>query len=358
MRARVGPLALNLTLSLLALLFALWIGESILGALHAADPYTGFLQRDKQLRLRSHRLAKKNPFGFTDRERHEQKGEGVYRIAVLGDSYIWGSGLPYEEVWSHKLERMLDARYENLEVLSWGRNGWSTLDELRFLKEHGHRFNVDLLILGLVENDPDVGRHEMINADARTGWIREKLRAAHRIFPRVTTLVGERYLDFVLGTPTEEYARWLSELYTPENLEAYAEVLRAFAAACTSFNIELLVVSTPSNQFDGRSAEIFQALAARIEAAEIEYLDLLPRAQERFGDYPVLLLQASPVNRHPGPVLTQFFADEVRAHLEANPRLSKTWRVRTSPSAASVEEPEARWGGSTVCYLRPRGSEV
>ena len=66
---------------------------------------------NKRVNERNQQYANTNVFGFTDKERTMRKPKGVFRIAVLGDSFIWGDGLPYEKVWSHKLEQRLEAKY-------------------------------------------------------------------------------------------------------------------------------------------------------------------------------------------------------------------------------------------------------
>ena len=43
--------------------------------------------------------------------------------------------MPYEQVWSHLLEKKILAKYDSVEVLHWGRCGWSTLDEINFFKQ-------------------------------------------------------------------------------------------------------------------------------------------------------------------------------------------------------------------------------
>ncbi len=311
----------NAALVAVSLLAALWLAEQVMAWRHAADPLTEVRKRDRELRLRSHRFAKQHPFGFTDLVRTEARAPGAYRIAVLGDSFIWGSGIPHEDVWSHRLEERLRERYANVEVLSWGRNGWSTLDQLAFLDEHGRAFEFDWLIVGLVENDPDIGRFARINADARLRWIDENLALPRRWFPRVTRLAGGAWLDRVHGTQNDEYQRWLDDLYTPENLVIYAEVLRDLAALARELEVGLTVAMTPSNRFEGRTANAFAKLEPLVRNAGIDVLNLLPAARERFDGYADTLLRASPVNGHPGPVMTQFFADQVATYLVEKPGL-------------------------------------
>lgn len=39
-------------------------------------------------------LGLENPFGFADIGRTQKNGHGKLRIAVLGDSFVWGDGPP------------------------------------------------------------------------------------------------------------------------------------------------------------------------------------------------------------------------------------------------------------------------
>jgi len=61
-----------------------------------------------------------NPYKFTDKIRFETKPENVLRIAVLGDSWIYGDGIYYDKTWSHLLENKINEHYSSIEVLSWG----------------------------------------------------------------------------------------------------------------------------------------------------------------------------------------------------------------------------------------------
>jgi hypothetical protein len=47
-----------------------------------------YIELDQQIDRANHAFAKKNPYGFTDKNRTVSKPEGVYRIAVLGSCYV------------------------------------------------------------------------------------------------------------------------------------------------------------------------------------------------------------------------------------------------------------------------------
>ena len=111
---------------------------------------------DRLIDLNNYKFSKGNPYGFTDIKRSKIKKEDTKRIAILGDSFVWGDGLPYDQTWSHKLSEMIrNHGYDNYEVMSCGRNGWSTKDELNWLVDHGFEYEIDILILAWTANDLD-----------------------------------------------------------------------------------------------------------------------------------------------------------------------------------------------------------
>ena len=122
-----------------------------------------YIIQNNQKNYKYHQEAKLHPFLFRDSIWSQTKQKGIKRIAVLGDSFIWGDGIPQQDIWSHILREKILKENKNIEVLSWGQNGWSTADEFNFLKTHGYKFNIDMLLFGFVTNDPDFGnviRHD------------------------------------------------------------------------------------------------------------------------------------------------------------------------------------------------------
>ena len=267
---------------------------------------------DEQVNKRNVAYAKLNRFGFTDKERVTQKPKGVFRIAVLGDSFIWGDGLPYEKVWSHKLESKLLAAYDSVEVISWGKNGWSTLDEFNFYKDHGHDYDIDLLIIGWVENDPDVGKIKLIDA----GDSKKEFLWAYKIYPPLAKMM-------LNNNNGDSYSRWLENIYCEQNLQEYQKVLSDFHAFLSQNNTSALIVMTPSASMHGHTPIRFDKIKPHILQANFTCLDLLPIAQKNLEHYSSSILQANAVNGHPGDIMTEEFANDVKLYLEQNNYLSK-----------------------------------
>ena len=50
-------------------------------------------------------VSAKHPYGFNDTKINPDKPEGTYRLAVLGDSFVWGDGVLDKDRWTKKLEQ-------------------------------------------------------------------------------------------------------------------------------------------------------------------------------------------------------------------------------------------------------------
>ena len=93
------------TVSLIALALSLVGAEFALRAwfravTSAGDTRTYFHQPEQRA----------NSLGFREREFQLQKPDGVYRIAVIGDSISWGPGVPVPERFSNLIEHFLNEK--------------------------------------------------------------------------------------------------------------------------------------------------------------------------------------------------------------------------------------------------------
>ena len=92
-----------------------------------------------------------NAAGFRDREHPLDKPEGVYRIAVLGDSYSEAMQVPVQAAYWAQLPAQLAAcgfrRGREIEVLNFGVAGFGTAQQLLLLESVALRYRPDLVLL-------------------------------------------------------------------------------------------------------------------------------------------------------------------------------------------------------------------
>lgn len=92
-----------------------------------------------------------NAAGMRDREHALDKPPGVYRIAVLGDSYAEAKQVAADEAfWARlpaALERCGFAPGRRFEVLNFGVSGWGTAQQYAALESMAMRYQPDLVLL-------------------------------------------------------------------------------------------------------------------------------------------------------------------------------------------------------------------
>lgn len=92
-----------------------------------------------------------------DREPAKEKPLGVFRIAVLGDSYAEALQVPVEQTFWRRLESRLQvcnfAAGKRIEVLNFGVSGYSTAQELLALRRRALTYGPDLVLLAFVSGN-------------------------------------------------------------------------------------------------------------------------------------------------------------------------------------------------------------
>ena len=92
-----------------------------------------------------------NSLGYRDVEHTKQKPPGVFRIAVLGDSFTEARQVDIAATFWKRLEAHLQGRPEfshhRIEVLNFGIGGYGPTQEFLTLKKHVLDFSPDLVIL-------------------------------------------------------------------------------------------------------------------------------------------------------------------------------------------------------------------
>lgn len=95
-----------------------------------------------------------NGQGMRDSSIHPaSKADSVVRILVLGDSFAFGSGNPYHEIWPVLFEEALRSAGFGVEVMKGGVPAYDTRLEALYLERiHGH-YRPDVVVLAFLPND-------------------------------------------------------------------------------------------------------------------------------------------------------------------------------------------------------------
>jgi len=96
-----------------------------------------------------------NSLGMRDREHTVAKEKGIFRILVLGDSFMEAFQVNFEE----SLPRLLGKNLQKvtrfpIEVINASVSGWGTDHQLAYLKRHAIKFEPDLILVAMtLHND-------------------------------------------------------------------------------------------------------------------------------------------------------------------------------------------------------------
>ena len=90
-----------------------------------------------------------NARGFRGPEIPYERSPGRKRAVVLGDSFVWGFGVDYEDTFLAGLGR----QFPNVDVIGLGVSGYSTDQELILYRNEGRKYQADLVIVVIAAND-------------------------------------------------------------------------------------------------------------------------------------------------------------------------------------------------------------
>jgi hypothetical protein len=92
-----------------------------------------------------------NSQGWPDAEHNFNKPGGIYRILILGDSFVENFQVPFEKRFFRQLQDKLGSK---IEIVAMGRGNTGTAQQYLILKEYGLKYKPDLVIqMFLTAND-------------------------------------------------------------------------------------------------------------------------------------------------------------------------------------------------------------
>ncbi len=212
-----------------------------------------------------------------------QAAAGTFRVALLGDSIAAALDLPYTDRMSSIMEVQLggDRVGADVEVLNFGVNGYSALQEVALLEALAARFEPDLVVLQYCVNDFHPTAYP-------TRWFQEQSRSY--LVAYLTRVFDSELLD---GYPPAAY--WEEQYRIDE--AGWRNVTVAFdriAGYARSRGIPALLVIFPAISHEGWFAGDARDRHARVaelgRTAGFEVLDLMPA----YAEHPVETLRFRP----------------------------------------------------------------
>lgn len=95
-----------------------------------------------------------NSRGLRGPEYSYDKPADGYRVLMLGDSFVEGYSVDFDDLHSERLAALLEAALDRpVEVINAGTGGYSTDQQLLFFESEGHRYQPDLTVVVFYEND-------------------------------------------------------------------------------------------------------------------------------------------------------------------------------------------------------------
>jgi lysophospholipase L1-like esterase len=255
-----------------------------------------------------------NSFGFRGPEVSLQKPGSVTRIALLGDSSVFGQGVEDDQTLSAVLEGMItdtassyDHRYQ---VINAGVRGYNTLQEAAFLRARVMPLDPDGVVLCITEiNDAELEPFRY--ASPRLEQARKSFW--WKVAPVRVVMAWRLQQDYL-----EASREHIRSLFDPAGRpwKKFIQALKDIRDQCEENDSWLLCVTIPliedENTFEKERAE----LHAKLEELGIDYIDAKPA----FSRYPWRDLVISPKDMHPNALAQRILAGLIFEELKSKGR--------------------------------------
>ncbi len=265
-----------------------------------------------------------NSAGWRDVEHDVEKPRATFRILGLGDSYLYGRGVRYEDIvltrLGHLLERALPDSVR-VETINTGMPATNTVDQRDLLRERGWAYDPDLVILFFVLNDVE---QNLFGDRPRIDFFRNYTTIFQRpdALSRVSRLWGWGRQRFHATVTARRYLRDSVEAFGPEHpgWRSARGALADIQIEAQARGVPLLVVIFPFfHELDGDYPfqSVHDIVREYCEDQGIDVLDL--RESYRAYRGPELWVHES--DQHPNEIAHDIAARATAAHL--SPQLAE-----------------------------------
>jgi hypothetical protein len=260
-----------------------------------------------------------NSQGLHDYEYRRRKDAGTFRIVGVGDSSLFGWGVPFEDSGLKVLERRLNekSRAQKIEVINFAVPGYNTAMEAETFVKRCLEYAPDLVLLNFNTNDYDVPNFMRRPADLATLRRSYLFDLAYSVYDGVMGLERQPPpFDFMNRTTALRQAEHLDE--DPALPDEYRYMVGAKGVVRA---LERLAAAARENtiSFVVFTVKAYPGLDPKYERDELRdgQRELLERESRRLGfhflnTYPYYM---NYLNQHPNANLATVFAvSEIDGH--------------------------------------------
>jgi lysophospholipase L1-like esterase len=273
----------------------------------AADPLIGHEHApNRQARLMGVDF-RTNSHGLRDHEFPFDRIPGKLRIVMLGDSLTVGWGVPLEETFSKRIERMYADSGIDAVVINLGVGNYNTVQEVQAFLTKGHRYQPDVIVLNYFVNDA-----ELTAPVSAPSALMRSCYACVFVAGRSDALMRQFFgrLDW-----TQYYLSLYGDGAARGWVDAKAAIGR-LAAFSRANGIKLMIASLPelhdvANYRFGRVTDLVRKSAEENGAA---FVDVLPA----MADQPSAKLWVTPPDPHPNAYANELIAKALFEALQKN----------------------------------------
>ena len=278
-----------------------------------------------------------------DFPRMPEKGPGVFRVVVIGDSFTYPTFMQFDDAFPKRLERMLNLQNGPMkaEVLNFGKRGLSTEQEVNTLKQI-LSYKPDLVILQITLNDTS-------NMDFGTAVKQQPGRYVYgnlQITPETHPILAAwKSAGFIAqrwhaSKTLPSMIQYYHDIYDQTNWNHFSNALQSFKEITTKENVKFGAVLFPLfyTPIDERYPflDLHQKIDAELEKNAISYLDL----KERFRGLNPERLQVKPgEDTHPNEIAHRIAAEAIYQWLEKGAFIPEPLRIQRT---ADREEGKSR----------------
>lgn len=233
-------------------------------------------------------------------------------ILMLGDSFVFGQGVKYADIYSTRLQKMLDANNYSIFVKNCGLSGRDLPAIAQIYDREEKRGDYSVIVYGFVLNDfvlpnfQDIQGDDLIDQDNNIPREYDFVRAHSNIYNLIIyslrkinlhKITIKAYLDIFRG----EYA------------QMRFKELRELNQEITSHNQKLVIMLFPLfyNLNHYPFSEIHQKMEDFCKEEKIAFLDLLPH----YTQFKTKDLWVHPVDHHPNDIAHKIAAEQLYTFL-------------------------------------------